>query len=123
MQISKLLLVSLVCVATVTAQKSIFKAPNHDKKPPAHDETLPKENKLTFIQGCVGATWTGLITGWYHSSHDQFAPTEACFGGWIEEDFKEIKDLAKKMSKLDFMELTFEEVSNGAVDIVELFFK
>jgi hypothetical protein len=35
----------------------------------------------------------------------------------------EIRDLGMKIGRLEIMSLTFEEVSNAAVDIVELLFK
>ena len=119
MKYSNVIVLSLAVVATLASAR--FQVPTVQSLFVSKDEN--KETPFRFVNECIRASWTGFMTGFYHSSLNKFIPTEACFGGWIEEDLSEIQTIGQQIIELDFMSMDFEEVSNAAVDVVELFFK
>ena len=100
MKYSNVLLLSLAVMAILTpAQSKItFQMPSMKLK--ADEETT-----FRFVNECIRHSWTGFMTGWYHSSANKFIPTDACFGGWIEEDLTEIQTVGLQIYQLDFMNM------------------
>ena len=114
MKYSNVLVLSLAMISTFSMAKLRLAATIED---------IENETSFRFVNECIKAGWTGIMTGWYHSSNSKFIPTKDCFGNWIEEDLTEIKAVALQVKELDFINMQFEDVSNAAVDCVELFFK
>ena len=79
MKYSNVLILSLAVMAVLTPAQSklSFQLPSMKLKA---EET---ETPFKFANEVFRHAWTGIMTGFYHSSANKFIPTEACNGGWI----------------------------------------
>lgn len=79
-------------------------------------------NEVKEIVYYIQQTWAGAHQGFYGISMNKKKLEPECFGGWIAEDLEFIYNYFETLSKKGLWEVTYEDTTQLAYDVVDLIF-